>query len=750
MEGTVQGVGFRPFVYGLATRNNLTGFVCNDTTGVIIEVEGEPLTLEAVLRVLREEPPPLASIERIACEVLPSKGDTAFTIARSQAEEERRALVSPDAPTCGDCLRELFDPKDRRFLYPFINCTNCGPRFTIVQDVPYDRKRTTMSVFPMCPDCFREYEDPRNRRFRAQPNACPECGPRVNLLDRQGQTVAGADPIAAAARLLKEGAIVAVKGLGGYQLASDAFNNMSVARLRKKKHRWDKPFALMTQEMDTLKRLCSVSPEEEALLKSSRCPIVLLKKKEPDQVAVSVAPGQRTLGVMLPYTPLHHILMREVGRELVMTSGNFSDEPIAYKDDDAFRRLKDIADYFLVHNREIHMRTDDSVSRVVMGQELILRRARGYVPRAIVMPTAFVKPILACGAHLKSTFCLGKGSHAFVSHHIGDLENYETLQSFQEGIEHFQNLFEIQPEVVAYDLHPDYLSSRYAHRLEGVTKIGVQHHHAHIASGMAEHGLESGAVIGVAFDGTGYGTDDTIWGGEFLVADYRDFLRAAHLEYVPLPGGEAAIREPWRSAAACLTLAYGKDMEALGIDFVKRLDLKRWRILQTMMDRGLICPLASSMGRLFDAVASLLGIRDAINYEGQAAVELEMIAEETCSESYPWGIAPGDFPIAIGVQELIRAIVEDIRKGKSASHISAKFHNSLVEMIVSVSSLIRQKEGLERVVLSGGVFQNAFLLTRLLPRMESCGFHLYVPKKVPPNDGGISLGQAAIANARIS
>ena len=749
VEGIVQGVGFRPFIYGLATKLNLSGHVCNDTRGAVIEVEGETSTLDDFLDSMRTNSPPLASLDRIGCQEIPLKKQSGFSILASLAGEERRALTSPDAPTCGDCLQELFDPKDRRFLYPFINCTNCGPRFTIIQDVPYDRKRTTMSVFPMCPDCFGEYEDPRNRRFHAQPNACPECGPRVNLLDRQGQTVAGADPIAAAARLLKEGAIVAVKGLGGYQLACDVSNEAAVAHLRKKKHRWDKPFALMTQEMDTLRRLCFVDPEEEALLKSSRCPIVLLKKKKPSQVAASVAPGQRTLGVMLPYTPLHHILMREVGRELVMTSGNFSDEPIAYKDDDAFRRLKGIADYFLVHNREIHMRTDDSVSRVVMGQELILRRARGYVPQPITMPAAFVKPILACGAHLKNTFCLGKGSHAFVSHHIGDLENYETFQSFQEGIEHFQNLFEIQPEVVAYDLHPDYLSTRYAHKLEGVTKIGVQHHHAHIASGMAEHGL-SGTVIGVAFDGTGYGTDNTIWGGEFLVADYLDFRRAAHLEYVPLPGGEAAIREPWRSAAACLTLAYGKDMEGLEIDFVKRLDLKRWRILQTMMDRGLNCPLASSMGRLFDAVASLLGIRDAINYEGQAAVELEMIAEETCPESYPWSITPGDFPIAIGVQELIRAIVEDIFRGKPAPHISAKFHNSLVEMIVSVCGLIREREGLECVVLSGGVFQNAFLLTRLLPRMESRGFRVLVPKKFPPNDGGISLGQAAIANARIS
>ncbi len=750
LEGVVQGVGLRPFIYNLARERGLSGYVCNDTHGAVIEVEGKVSTLEEFLSAVKTDLPANASLEKIGRRDIPLKGESGFSILNSLASEERRALIAPDTPTCEECIKELFDPSNRRYLYPFLNCTHCGPRFTIIRDVPYDRMQTTMSVFQMCADCLREYEDPENRRFHAQPNACPKCGPKVNLLDSKGESVMGCNPVAEATRLIRQGSIIAIKSLGGYQLACDAFNQTAVSRLRIKKYRWDKPFALMARDMDAVKKLCFVGPEEEALLTSLKNPICLLKKKETGQVAESVAPSQKTLGLMLPYTPLHHILLKQSETVLVMTSGNYSENPIEYKDEEAIHSLNGIADYFLIHDREIHMRADDSVSRIILGKELILRRARGYTPHPVGVIAPFVKPILACGGHFKNTFCLGKDRHAFVSHHIGDLENYETLKSMQEGIEHFQNLFDIKPEVVAYDLHPDYLSTQYALKIENIQKIGVQHHHAHIASCMAEHGLNKGPVIGVAFDGAGYGTDGTIWGGEFLVADYRGFFRAAHLKYVPMPGGEAAIREPWRIAAACLHQIYGEKWERLEIDFVKRLEFKRLRIIQQMMDKNLNCPLTSSMGRLFDAVASLLGIRDSVNYEGQAAVELENLADETCIESYPWDTLFKGFPLVVDIDTLVKAIVTDIINEIPASIISSKFHNSLVEMIVSVCSSIRKRKGLSRVVLSGGVFQNAFLLTRVVPRLEMNGFQVYVPQKVPPNDGGISLGQAIIANARVA
>lgn len=747
VEGIVQGVGFRPFVYGLALKHALGGFILNDTTGVIIEVEGQPSALESFVYALRNEPPPLAAIEEVSWESLPLKGDLSFTIEKSKAEEDRRVLISPDTCTCEDCLRELFDPKDRRYRYPFINCTNCGPRFTIIKDVPYDRERTTMAVFPMCPDCHGEYEDPLDRRFHAEPNACPRCGPQVTLLDREGREMAGEDAVFQAARLLREGAIVAVKGLGGYHLACDAFNNDVVGRLRRRKHREDKPFALMAPDLEAVKVLCLVNEAEERLLLSRKRPIVLLQQRAPNPVAREVAPGHRYLGFMLAYSPLHYLLLREAGLALVMTSGNVSDEPIVYRDDDALERLRGIADYYLIHNREIHMRSDDSVTRVVNGREMLVRRSKGYVPSPITVPVAFAEPILACGAQLKNTFCLGKARYAFVSHHIGDLENYETLLSFQEGIEHFKRLFDIDPRVVAYDLHPEYLCTKYALELEGVTKVGVQHHHAHIASCMAEHGL-SGPVIGAAFDGTGYGTDGTIWGGEFLIADYLDFVRAAHLEYAPLPGGEQAIREPWRMAASWLHQVYGDGMETLEIDFIKRLKGRPWPQLKQMIQQSINSPLASSVGRLFDAVSSLLGVRDTINYEGQAAIELEMIADGGCQEHYHFGLADGQ-PMVLQGGDIIRGVVNDLLARVPTTVISAKFHNAVAAAIKEICARIREQKRLNVVVLSGGVFQNMFLLERAVQELSSLSFEVYVPGKVPPNDGGISLGQAVVANARV-
>ncbi|HXV79452.1 MAG TPA: carbamoyltransferase HypF, partial [Candidatus Binatia bacterium] len=597
VEGIVQGVGFRPFVYGLARKNGLAGFVLNDTAGVTMELEGKPPALENFFTHLREHPPPLARIENVDYRTIPAKGESAFAIVGSQDEDERSVLIAPDTPTCEDCLKELFDPSDRRYRYPFINCTNCGPRFTIITSVPYDRERTTMRDFEMCGDCAREFHDPADRRFHAQPNACPRCGPRVRLLDSRGQEVLDGDPIAHAAKLLQRGDILAVKGLGGYHLACNAVDHDAVRRLRAKKYREDKPLAVMAANLQVIQHLCLVSDEEERLLRSYGRPIVLLRRRKGLQIAEAVAPGQRLLGLMLPYTPLHHLLLSDAGIPLVMTSGNLSEEPIAHKDGDALRRLGQIADYFLVHDREIHIRCDDSVTRTIGKQELLIRRSRGYAPQPISVTLPFAQPVLACGAHLKNTFCFGKERRAFVSHHIGDLENYETLDSFMKGIEDFKNLFAIEPAVIAHDLHPDYLSTKYALKADGLTKIGVQHHHAHIASCMAEHGLE-GPVIGVAFDGLGHGGDGTIWGGEFLVATLSGYERRAHLRNVPLAGGDRAIREPWRMAVSYLRDALGKDPMSLGLPGWDVIPEKKIAIVTSMMERGLNTVQTSSSGRL--------------------------------------------------------------------------------------------------------------------------------------------------------
>src|SRR5829696_8551859 len=553
VEGIVQGVGFRPFVHALAGRLGLAGLVGNDPGGVFVEVEGPAETVERFLAAMAAEAPPLAVIERVTATQLAPTGIPGFAIAPSQAGGERQALVSPDTATCADCLRELGDPADRRHRYPFINCTNCGPRFTIVRDVPYDRPATTMAAFAMCADCAREYRVPTLRRFHAQPVCCPACGPALALLDRDGRAAEG-DPLAGAAARLRDGAVVAVKGLGGYHLAADAASEPAVAALRARKRREDKPFAVMVADLEEAGRLCLLDPAEKAMLASPRRPIVLLRRRSAGPgaaVAAPVAPHNRSLGVLLPYTPLHHLLLAEVGRPIVLTSGNVSDEPIAYLDDEALRRLGGIADWFLVHDRPIHVRADDSVVRSFGGRELPLRRSRGFAPQPLGLPWPFPRHVLACGAELKHTFCLAKGGHAFVSHHIGDLENYETFRSFTEGVEHFRRLFAVDPEVVAHDLHPEYLSTKYALELEG-----VEHHHAHVAACLADNG-EPGPVIGVAFDGLGFGADGTIWGGELLVADLVGFKRAGHLEVVAMPGGAAAIKEPWRMAAAWLAATFG-------------------------------------------------------------------------------------------------------------------------------------------------------------------------------------------------
>ena len=741
VEGIVQGVGFRPFVYAVAIRLGLAGFVGNDAQGVFAEVEGDPSAIERFVRSLREDAPPLAVVEQIVAEPIEPNGDEGFRIAESDVTGERQALISPESSTCQDCLRELWDPADRRYRYPFINCTNCGPRFTIVTDVPYDRPFTTMAGFAMCAECAAEYRDPGDRRFHAQPLCCPACGPALRLVDRDGQ-VMGAEPIDAAARLIEAGGVVAVKGLGGFHLAADAMSERAVRTLRSRKHREDKPFAVMVADVEEARRLCRLDVAEERLLQSERRPIVLLRRLDESRPAPSVAPGTRSLGLMLPYTPLHELLVRELPAPLVLTSGNVSDEPIAYRDDDAIHRLSAIADAFLTHDRQIHMRTDDSVVRAFRDDGMILRRSRGYAPQPVSLPWGSPRTVLACGAELKSTFCLAKGRHAFVSHHIGDLENYETLRSFIDGIEHFRRLFDIDPQLVAHDLHPEYLSTKHALAMDGVDLIEVQHHHAHVASCLADNG-ERGPVIGVAFDGLGMGTDGTLWGGEFLVADLEGFERAGHLEPIPMPGGTAAIVEPWRMAAAYI--AEESTVEASRLGVVRRNE-ERWSGVTALARAGVNSPRTSSAGRLFDAVSAILGVRDSVNYEGQAAIELEQRADPDQRGHYRARLE-GSEPIRVQGTDLVRAVIDDMTMGIDVGTIAGRFHDGVARSIVDVSLAIRAARGLTTVALSGGVFQNMLLLERTVTSLDAEGFRVLVHRKVPPNDGGISLGQAAIAGA---
>ncbi|MBO0805994.1 MAG: carbamoyltransferase HypF [Nocardiopsaceae bacterium] len=786
---------------------------------------------------IQADAPSLASVERVTATPLPPAGTAGFTIVAS-ASGPARTLVAADAATCADCLRELADPADRRYRYPFINCTNCGPRFTIVKDVPYDRPYTTMAPFTMCEPCAAEYQDPADRRYHAQPVCCPACGPSLTLLDASGSALASSQPsssqpassqpassqpassqpassqpassqlassqgdisemsgfsgsavfggpVEAAAELLRDGRVVAVKGLGGYHLAADAACEKAVAALRARKHREDKPFAILAASLAGARSLCAVDEAAAGLLTSRARPIVLLPRLPDADVAPSVAPGNRELGIMLPYTPLHHLLLEAMGRPIVLTSGNVSDEPIAYADADALARLGGaggIADAFLTHDRAIHVRTDDSVARISRGRPMLLRRSRGYAPEPVTVPGGFPRPVLACGAELKNTFCLAKERHAFVSHHVGDLENAETLRSFTEGIEHFSRLFDISPAVVAYDLHPEYLSTKYALDLPdtvlpGIDLTGVQHHHAHIASCLADNGWPpdeergGGPVIGVAFDGTGYGLDGTIWGGEFLVADYAEFTREGRLVPVPMPGGAAAVRQPWRMAAAYLDASgldfsgldtsgsvasgsdtSGQDAGALAPDVleVRHRNRDRWAAVLGMARRGLNSPPSSGAGRLFDAVASVLGVRDAVNYEGQAAIELEQLADPAEAGAYRAGMeqpaAAGD-PFGIRGSDLVRAVLEDLVAGVPRPVIAARFHNGVAAAIADGCLLLRSRHGLSTVALSGGVFQNTLLLGTVVSRLEADGFRVLTHSRVPCNDGGISLGQAAVAAAR--
>jgi len=750
VTGIVQGVGFRPFVYRLAHDCNLTGLIANTPAGVTIEVQGDGDLIERFLVRLQSEVPPLAKITSFHPREIHLQSDTSFRIVSSRLDTPPKALISPDVAVCSDCLGEMSNPRDRRFRYPFINCTNCGPRFTIIRDIPYDRSRTSMASFRMCADCQAEYDNPTSRRFHAQANACWDCGPQLQLWSADGACVDTAEPLREVARLLELDAIVAVKGLGGFHLACNAHSDVAVHMLRARKRRVEKPFAVMFRRAEDIERVCLLDDAARKLLLSSERPIVLLPRRADANLARSIAPANRFLGVFLPYTPLHHLLFSSAKLDaLIMTSANLSEEPIAIENQEAAQRLQGIADAFLLHDRDILLRCDDSVIRLAGDRSQQLRRSRGFVPVPVPIERDS-EPHLAVGGELKNTICIVRGSEAFLSQHIGDLENLESYKFFEEAVEHLQRLLEVRPRVIAYDLHPDYFSTKWALAQEGVRAVGVQHHHAHIAACMAENHLD-GRVIGIALDGTGYGTDGAIWGGEVLLADYTDFERAAHLEYVPLPGGAAAIHEPWLMAFSYLKRHYDKNLSTLDLPFLRCVDTRRLQVVQQMIDREIHSPHTSSCGRLFDAVAALVGIRSTVNYEAQAAIELEMAAHGSTDESaYPFDLIRDGAHWQIGTYSLFQSLLRDLRQGEGVTNISRRFHAGLAEVFVQLSEKIREQAKLNRVCLSGGCFQNLLLFELLRNGLHAKSFEVYFHSEVPAGDGGISLGQALVAANRQS
>jgi hydrogenase maturation protein HypF len=745
VAGIVQGVGFRPYIYRLAIERNLCGNVSNSPSGVTIEVQGPLEAVDEFVRRLPAEAPPLSHITEVRVHEVSCNLDRDFRIVATQRGAPVRTLISPDVSICSDCLRELLDPRDRRHRYPFINCTNCGPRFTIVRDIPYDRPYTSMAAFRMCPACQAEYDDPRDRRFHAQPNACWHCGPQVELWDRQGRNMFSKDPIAEAAAGLVAGQVVAVKGLGGFHLAVDAANPAAVALLRERKRRVEKPFAVMVPCLEAVADFCIVNEAAAKAMSSPQHPIVLLPKLSRGAVADAVAPGNRYLGVFLPYAPLHHLLFADGGfQALVMTSGNLSEEPIAIDNGEAVERLRELADCFLVHDRPILRRCDDSVVRIVDNKVRQLRRSRGFVPVPVFLKDE-LPPILAVGGELKNTVCLTQGKHAFLSQHIGDLENLDSYGFFEEAIEHLQCILEIKPQIVAYDLHPGYFSTKWALAQKSVRLLGVQHHHAHIASCMAENHLE-GKVIGFALDGTGYGTDGNIWGGEVMIAGYEGFQRSAHFDYIPMPGGDQAIREPWRMAVAYLFRHFGREFLKRRGAFVKSLDPSQLEVVLGMIEGNVNSPRTSSCGRLFDAVAALVGVRSRVNYEAQAAIELEMAMDERDDEAgYLMDLKVQNNSRIIDTRPAFGQILKDLEQGTPVAAISRRFHNALIDVFTRLAGLIRAESGLTSVCLSGGTFHNSYLLTGLQTQLEKSGFKVYTHSEVPAGDGGLSLGQAVIA-----
>ena len=759
-RGVVQGVGFRPFVYRLAQEESLAGFIGNDTDGVIIEVEGAPDRIASFLRRLREEAPALARIDSVICSGIPPRREKEFHIVASEVRGQVATGIPADAATCADCLRELLDPQDRRYCYPFLNCTNCGPRFTITRRIPYDRPQTSMAKFKMCPACQAEYDDPANRRFHAQPNACWDCGPRLWLVDAAGEPLDTADPVAETILRLLAGQILGIKGIGGFHLACDATSDAAVMRLRQRKLRYGKPFAIMVRDLEAARAIADLTPAEEALLATFARPIVLVRGRESSGIAPSVAPGVPWLGIFLPYAPLQHLLFADTRvHALVMTSANLSEEPIAIDNDEALTRLAGIADAFLMHDREILERCDDSVMAIVDGAPQLIRRARGFVPLSVPPSTNLTDfaapPLLAVGGHLKNVFALARGRYVYQSQHLGDLENLTGLNFFREALDHLMRTFEIEPEVVSHDLHPGYLSTSWAKEWaaeRNLPLIAVQHHHAHIAACMAEHGIE-GPAIGLSLDGTGYGTDGRIWGGEVLIARLGNFERFAHLDYVPMPGGEAAIREPWRMALGALHAA-GFDVESPEVRALLGAKPQEVRVLERMIGRGINTPLTSSLGRLFDAVAAVVLGRGVVDYEAQAAIELEGAAvdEDDHLGRQDYVLEPRQDPenadrIILKTDRLWHALLDDLRRGVRKGLIASSFHSAVAEGFIGAAASARSATGINQVALSGGCMHNRRLARLLREGLEEQGFEVFQHRQVSPGDGGLSYGQAVVASA---
>jgi len=743
VQGTVQGVGFRPFVYRLATELGLVGWVENSPQGVVLEIEGSASSLDVFQVRFASELPPLARIESQKTAFLEQVGYSRFTVRASSFAGTKTATVLPDVATCPDCLKEIFDPQNRRFRYPFTNCTNCGPRYSIIEALPYDRANTTMKIFPMCPECRAEYEDPANRRFHAQPNACPVCGPHIELWDKKGTAIASRyEALVLLCDALRAGSIVALKGIGGFQLLVDARNDEAVSRLRRLKNREEKPLAVMMPDIDAVTKICDVSKEERHLLMSTAAPIVLLRRRssKAGEISLSVAPGNPYLGVMLPYSPLHHLLMAELKIYVVATSGNLSDEPICIDEHDALDRLGNIADLFLVHDRPIVRQVDDSVARIILGHPQVLRSARGFAPTAITLKHD-ISPILATGAHLKNSAAIASGNRVYLSQHVGDLESslaFDTLGKVAESLCH---LYDLTPQSVVCDLHPDYLSTRYAVQT-GLPLTQVQHHFAHVLACMADNGIDS-PVLGVSWDGTGLGSDNTIWGGEFLLVKDGSFARFGHLRPFRIPGGETAIREPRRSAIGLLYDIFGSTaFDRAEISSIGAFTTGEAPIIRKMMEQGINAPITSSAGRLFDAVASILGICQSTRFEGNAAMKVEFAAENsTATESYPFDIDQEASGYVIDWRPMIREILNEASRGASVTDMTKRFHNTLTEMIVAMAT----RAGEKNVVLTGGCFQNRLLTERTVARLQDEGLTPLIHRRIPPNDGGLALGQIMAA-----
>ncbi|MFC1559795.1 carbamoyltransferase HypF [Candidatus Margulisiibacteriota bacterium] len=745
ITGIVQGVGYRPFIYTLAEKLNIKGWVSNSRTGVVIDVEGPASKVNKFIKLIKSSYPPLARPEAFITSKLKPAGYRTFDVKESITSDEKSVLVSPDFTICDDCLKEIRSKKDRRHSYPFTTCTNCGPRFSIIKDTPYDRNRTTMNKFNMCEECGSEYKDPRNRRFHAEPNACETCGPHYTLykIGKKVSYLKMDDPIEKMIKLLKAGKIVAVKGIGGFLLVCDATNDKTVQNLRIKKDRNEKPFAIMTLNVKTARKFCKISKAEEKLLTSKERPIVLLEKKEKSIISKFVAPGNKDLGVMLAYAPVHFLLLEGGFQALVATSGNRAENPITKDLDESIEELEGINKYFLDHNREIYMSVDDSVARIMNNKPYMIRRARGFTP-APINSDIFAGDILAVGAEMKNTFCVTRTGKAFISQHIGDLKTPNNLKSFHKAVKHFKNIFKVVPKVIAHDLHPEYLSTRFAKGLKG-KKIAIQHHHAHTASVMAENELK-GKVIGISYDGTGFGDDRMIWGGEILVADYKGYKRSAHLKYMPLPGGDKANKEPYRMAVSYLNYVFGDDFRGkIELDVPKN----KVSLINEMIGKDINCPKTSSMGRFFDAVSSILGICQINSFEGQGAIRLEHSIDGKTTGFYKFDINKEKGSYIIDPRKIIIGIINDINSKKKRSYIAAKFHNTVVMFTLEICKFIRKKNKLNKVCLSGGCFQNKYLTEKLTAALQKNKFKVYTHSLVPPNDGGISLGQAAIASARL-